>query len=221
MKLRYAVAALAALLLAPAARAQAPSGAPPADAGTGKVGILNFRAAIANTAEGKQAQAELQSQFAPRQTELENLRKQIDEAQNRLRTGERTLSDEERFRIQRQIEQWTRVGQRKQEDYQEDLNAAQEEVFQRIGSKMVEVIDRYSRENGLAFVLDASAMNVPFILFAAPQVNITQDIIRLYDQANPIRGAAPAPQQAPAQRPQPGQPRPQQQPPAGQKPPQQ
>lgn len=222
MKLRFALAALAAFLLVPVARAQAPSGSagtqPTAEATQGRVGILNFRQAIVNTAEGKQAQAELQSQFTPRQTELENLRKQIEDLQKRLRDGDRTLSDEEKARTARQIDQWTRLGQRKQEDLQEDLNAAQDEVLQRIGAKMLEVVDRYARENGYTLVIDVSTQASP-VLFAAPSVNITQDIIRLYDQANPIKGGAqPAPTQP---RPQPGQPRPQPQPPAPQKPPKQ
>lgn len=209
MKLRYAVAALAALLVVPAARAQAPStgaaGQAPAEA-AGRVGILNFRGAIANTAEGKQAQAELQSQFAPRQTELENLRKQIDETQRRLREGERTLSDEEKLRMARQSDQWTRLGQRLQENLQEDVNVAQDEVFQRIGGKMLDVIDRFARENGYSIIIDVSGQASP-VIYATPSINITQDIVRLYDQANPVKGgAAPAPaQQRPAQ---PGQTKP-------------
>jgi outer membrane protein len=212
------MAALAALCLVPLAHGQNPApagGAPPA-VDAGRVGILNFRQAIVNTAEGKQAAAELQSQFAPRQTELENIRKQIEDAQKRLRDGERTLSDEEKGRIQRQIDAWTRRGQRVGDAFQEDLNTAQDEVFQRIGGKMIEVVDRYARENGYSLVLDVSAQTSP-VIFASQTVNITQEIIRLYDQANPVKAAAPQP---PPARPQPGQTRPPTPPPAT-KPPQQ
>jgi outer membrane protein len=216
MKLRLALAALAAFCLVPLAQAQAPAGGAPPATEAGRVGILNFRQAIVATAEGKQASAELQSQFASRQTELENIRKQIEDGQKRLRDGERTLSDEEKIRLQRQIDQLTRLGQRKQEDFQEDLNAAQDEVLQRIGGKMIEVVDRYARENGYTLVLDVSAQTSP-VIFASPTVNITQEIIRLHDQAHPVKAAAP--QQPPA-RPQPGQTKPPQQPPAQKPPPQ-
>ena len=206
MKLRYAIAALAAFLVVPAAWAQAPAagaaGQNPAEATTGRVGILNFRGAIASTAEGKQASAELQSKYAPRQTELENLRKQIDYAQARAR--QQTATDEERGRLARQIDQWTRLGQRLQENLQDDVNVDQDEVFQRIGGKMLDVIDRYSRENGYTLIIDVSGQNNP-VLYAIPAINITQDIVRLYDQANPVKGAAAPAQQRPAQ---PGQTRP-------------
>ena len=204
MKAKYAVTALAALLLLPVAQGWAQGGAatPAADAGH-KVGTLNVRQAIVSTAEGKQASAELQSQFNPRQTELENIGKQIEDARTRGRQP--TISDDERNRLARQIDAWTRQYQRKQQDLQEDIEGAQNEVIQTIGGKMIEVLNRYARENGYSLVLDVSANTTP-VLFAAPAVDVTQDIIRLYDQAHPLRtGAAPAPAQP---RPQPGQARP-------------
>ena len=52
------------------------------------------------------------------------------------------LSQEEQARLTRQGELLTRQMQRKQDEYQEDVNAAQSEVFDRIGRKMVDVLDR-------------------------------------------------------------------------------
>ncbi len=56
MKIRAVVPVLAALLMTPAVWAQASSAGAPASA---KVGVLSVQAAIASTAEGKQAAAEL------------------------------------------------------------------------------------------------------------------------------------------------------------------
>jgi outer membrane protein len=77
--------------------------------------------------------------------------------------------------------------QRKQDEYQEDVNAAQADVFDRIGRKMVDVLDRYARENGYMVILDSSAQNTP-IMFASTNIDVTQDIVRLYDQAYPVKG---------------------------------
>lgn len=162
----------------------------------GKVGVINVRQAIASTAEGKQAGAELQSQFAPRQNELEALNRQINDLRQRLDQGGPKLSDDERTRLQREGETKARQAQRKQDEYQEDVNAAQAEVFDRIGRKMIDVLDRYAREKGFVVVLDTSAQNTP-ILFASTGVDVTQDIVRLYDQAYPVKGGAPASVTAP------------------------
>jgi hypothetical protein len=71
-----------------------------------------------------------------------------------------------------------------------------------IGRKMITIIDRYATDGGYMAVFDSSAQNSP-LLFAAKNTDVTQDIIRLYDQANPTKGASTAPtgKTAPAPKP--------------------
>ena len=194
MKIRLAISFLAVLILTPLVWAQAGGATAPAAA---KVGVISVQAAIASTAEGKQASAELQSQFAPRTSELENLRRQIEELQTRLRTGQTTLSDEEKARLSREGDQLTRTFQRKQQDFQDDTNEAQQEVINRIGRKLIGVLDKYSKENGYSVILDTSSQQTP-VLYASNTVDVTQDIIRLYDQNYPVKAAATAAPSRPA-----------------------
>jgi outer membrane protein len=142
-------------------------------------------------AEGKQAQAQLQSQFAPKQNELQNTQKQIEDIQRRLNEGARTLSDEEKAKLQRQGELLTRRLQRDNDGLNEELNAAQGEIVDAIGRKMLDVLDRYARENGYVAVFDTSAQGTP-VVYGSSQADITQDVVRLYDQAYPVKGGAPA-----------------------------
>jgi outer membrane protein len=203
--LQGAAIAAACLFSTVAVRAQGTAAA--GAAVSGKTGVINIRQAIASTAEGKQAGAELQSQFAARQTELEGLNKQINDLRQRLETSRGKINEEEQARLTRQGEVMARQLQRKQDEYQEDVNAAQGEVFDRIGRKMVDVLDRYARENSYVIILDSSAQNTP-ILFASTNIDVTQDIVRLYDGAYPVKAggttpARPAPKPAtpPAQKP--------------------
>jgi outer membrane protein len=185
MKMRAIVPILAALLMTPAVWAQAS-----AQVAT-KVGVINIQAAIASTAEGKQAAAELQSQFAPRTTELQNLQKQIEDLRGRLQTGQSTLSDEEKARLSREGDQLTRTFQRKQQEFQDDTNDAQQDVVNRIGRKLVDVLNKYAKDNSYSVVLDDSSQQTP-VLYAANPVDVTQDIIRLYDQSYPVKSATAA-----------------------------
>jgi outer membrane protein len=186
---RTAALAFLCVLSAGAAWAQATAtpGAPP----TGKVGVLNVRAAILGTSEGKLAQAELQSQFAPRQTELESMNKQINDMRQRLAACEGKCSQEEIARLTTQGQRFAQQLERKQNEMQEDANAAQADVFERLGRKMNDVLDRYARENGYVVLLDYSAQNTPIVNFSN-QADVTQDIVRLYDQAYPVKGGAAA-----------------------------
>lgn len=201
MKIRAIVPVVAALLMTPAVWAQAASPA----AAASKVGVINIQAAIASTAEGKQAAAELQSQFTPRMNDLQNTQKQIEDLRSRLQAGQSTLSDEEKARLTREGDQLTRTYQRKQQELQDDTNEAQQEVVNRIGRKLVDILNKYAKENGYAVVLDDSSQQTP-VIYAANQIDVTQDIIRLYDQSYPVKNAStgaattprPAPRPAPA-----------------------
>lgn len=206
MKSRATILGLGLLMLTPGLRAQSAATAPT------RIGVINMQAAITSTAEGKQAGAQLQSQFAPRQAELQTMQKQIEDDQSRLRTGQSTLSDEEQARLTREYTVLTRTLQRKSQEDQDDFNDAQQDLINRIGRKMVDVLDKYAKDGGYAVVLDSSSQQTP-IIYEANQIDITQDIIRLYDQAYPVKneGAAsskpaapsrPAPPRSPAPKPQ-------------------
>ena len=162
-----------------------------------KVGLLNVRGAIVATAEGKQASAQMQSQFAPQQAELENLQKQIQDLQTQLNNGARTLSDEEKARLQRRGQLLVSQSQRKQDDLNESVNVAQTEIMESIGAKLSDVVDKYGRDNNFSLILDISAQGTP-VIFNSQQLDVTDEIIRLYDQAHPLKAGAPAPA-APAQ----------------------
>lgn len=152
-----------------------------------KVATINMRAAIANTSEGKQAAAQLETEFTVRRKELEDLNKKINDLQQRLTTGSTTLSDEEKQRLTLEGQRLTRQLERRQNEFQEDLNDAQSDVISRIGRRMVEVLGKYAPSNGYGAVLDNSSQSTP-VMYAS--VDITQEIVKLYDQTYPVKSAA-------------------------------
>ena len=77
--------------------------------------------------------------------------------------------------------------------------------MQELGQKMMSVLDKYAKDNGYAVILDVSNPQTP-VLWASNGVDITNDIVGLYDKANVGGAAAPAarpaaPAGAPAARP--------------------
>jgi outer membrane protein len=197
--LKHVPATLLVIFLS-AAGAWAQGGAAPAAAAPTKIVALDVRGAIVATAEGKEAAIELQSKFAPKQNDLQNMQKQIEDINNRLQNGAATLSDEEKASLQRQSDLLGREFQRHQDDLQEEVTAAQQDIVDRIGRKMLDVVDRYARENGIAIVLDSSVQGGS-LLYRAQSVDVTNDIVHLYDQAYPLKPAtstAPPATHAPA-----------------------
>jgi outer membrane protein len=99
----------------------------------------------------------------------------------------------------REIDSNQKSLQRETEDAQSDLDQEQGKVMQELGNKMMAVVEKYATQNGFAVVLDVSNPQTP-VLWAASAVDITPEIVKLYDQANPGTGAtgASAPPRTPA-----------------------
>ena len=185
------------LVLAPVIRSQVNSAAGPAAT---KIGTISMQAVVVSSAEGKQSAAELETQFAARSTELANLQRQIEDLQKKAQST--TLSDADRAKIQADGERLTRAFQRKQQYFQNDVNAAQQELGGAIGVKILAVVNKYAKDNGYAVILDTSAQSTP-VVYAAQTVDVTQEIIKAYDAAHPAKAATtPAkPATAPATKP--------------------
>ena len=60
--------------------------------------------------------------------------------------------------------------------------------MQELGNKVMAVLEKFATANGYALVLDVSNPQTP-VLWAASAIDITADIVKLYDQANPGTGA--------------------------------
>ena len=126
------------------------------------------------------------SRFAARSAELQNLQKQIKDIQAKLQSSQQVLSEGENGRLQREGERLTGTLQRKQQYFQEDLNGAQQDMMNNIGPKLAEVLSKYSKENGYSVILDTSSQQTP-VVYGAPQVDVTEEITKLYDQSHPAK----------------------------------
>ena len=98
------------------------------------------------------------------------------------------MSAEQKEKLMRDIDQKTKALNRDTEDAQAELDQEQSKIMQELGQRIYAVIDKYSKDKGYSLILDVSSQQTP-VLFASNDIDITSDIVKLYDQANP--GAAP------------------------------
>jgi outer membrane protein len=77
------------------------------------------------------------------------------------------------------------------EDAQAEMESEQQKVLNDLGAKIMTVIDKYARDNAYALILDISSPQTP-VLFATNQIDVTQDIVRLYDEQSPASNVSPA-----------------------------
>jgi outer membrane protein len=206
---RVLISVLAATLLAVASTAaqqfesvpqaqSTPSTAAPAAGAGSQIGVLNFQLAMTRTQEGQKALQELEARFSPQQQELQKLQEEIRALQEQLRLQERTLSDDARREILREAEQKQKRGTRLQQDLQDEMQNAQSDYINDIGGKMQQVLNRYGRENNLSVIFNVSAQGGG-ILQWSPAVDITDEVIQMYDQTYPVQTSSTG-QQAPTAR---------------------
>src|SRR5271154_3071872 len=165
-----------------------------AQAQQGKFAVINIQGAIISTKDGQKAAAELQSKTAPKKKELEQKQNEINALQDQLNKGSNTLSDTAKNDLYKNIEYKKKNLQREVEDAQADLEADQQKLLQQLGQKILAVIEKYSRDNRITMVVDVSSPQTP-VLYASPSIDITKEIIELYDKN---AASAPAPTSAPA-----------------------
>ncbi len=160
-----------------------------------KVGIIHIQNAIISTKDGQQAATELQNKFEPRRKELEKKQSEINTLQEQLRKGANTLSEEARQKLMREIDAKTRSLNRDTEDAQSEFDQEQQKILQELGGRLMQVIDKYARDNGFALILDVSSPQTP-VLYAANSIDITQAIVELYDKNAPSAVGAASPKPA-------------------------
>jgi len=155
-----------------------------------KVAVINIQAAIANTKDGKKAAEDLDTRMGPRKKDLEKKQADINALKDSLQKGGAAMSEAAKRELMTNIDTKTKAYNRDLEDAQAELQQEQDKALSDLGQKMMAVIDKYSRDNAYALVLDVSNPQTP-VLFASNTIDITQAIIEMYDKNAPTP-AAPA-----------------------------
>ena len=163
-----------------------------AGAQTTKVAVINIQSAIISTNDGKKAAGEIQSRFSPKKAEVDRRQGEISQLQDQLNRGRNTLSEEARQNLTREIDQKNKALTRFTEDAQAELQQEEQKAMGELFGRVMQVIDKYAKDNSYTLVLDVSSQQTP-VLYASNTIDITKDIIELYDKSSPpAASAAPA-----------------------------
>ena len=184
--------------------AQAAAPAPAAGSAT-KIGIINVEEAIVSSNEGQRDFAAMMAKYKAPNDQLQAMSKELEDLRNQLKTQSNVLSDDKRAEIASSIQEKEKNAQRFFDDNQAKVQKEQGEIANRIGQKLLKVIDVYAKNNGYGVILDVSAPQSP-VLWANAQggVVITKEIVDAYNaqsgvpaQPKPVggvgAGAAPRP----------------------------
>jgi outer membrane protein len=187
------VLAIAALLPVAAAmvfaQAQPPTPVVPASPQSApapvKVATIFGQNAIASTQEGQKATAALTAKYGPARDQFNRKQAELQALRDQLSKGRATMSADAIRSLNQSIEAKNREVQRLAQDSQTALEEEEGAVMQQLGDKLLAVIREYAARNNYALVIDVSQPNGP-VLWASPSIDITNEIVKLYDQAHPV-----------------------------------
>jgi outer membrane protein len=156
-----------------------------------KVGVVQMQTAITATKEGQKASSDLQAKMAPKQKELESKQAELAKLQQTLQKGGSAMSDQSRAQLSREFETKQKDYQRTLEDAKAEVQAEQERILNDLGAKLFAVVNKYSKDNGYTLVIDVSNPQTP-VMYASEAIDITKNVVDLYDKSNSVGGAASA-----------------------------
>jgi outer membrane protein len=148
-----------------------------------KIGVIDLQSVIIKSKDGEKDAALLKAKFAPRQAEFEKRQVDLNALQTQLRNGQNTMSDENKQKLMREIDQRTNLLKRDNEDFNADLEQEQQRMMGELVPKILSVLKKYATEHGFAVVLDISNQQTP-IIFASNTVEITLAITDAYDKSS-------------------------------------
>jgi outer membrane protein len=173
---------------------QTPTAQAPAVIGTAKIAWMNLEQAILTTDEGKNMVAEIQKYIDAKNSENTNLRKEMDTLRNQLEVQGSKLTDEARTELEEQVDSKDTALQRFQQDTQKDIDNRKLKMTNYLARRMQPVIEKLSKEKGLSAVL---VFNSSRDAYVDPSLNLTEEIVKAYNQTYGSGAKAAAPAKAP------------------------
>lgn len=157
--------------------------AQPATAPSPKIALVNMQEAIVSTTDGKNAEKQLDDEFAPRKAKLDAQEKEIADLQAKMDAGGMDPDAKEKLGLD--IDHKTILFNIANQDADGDLRNAQKKVLQDLAPRMIACITQYAKSKGFAMVFDVSDSDVPKLYPNA--ADITQAVIAEYEKTQLVR----------------------------------
>lgn len=171
-RLKTPVVAIVALLIsAPMVRAQ-----------LSKVVVVDFEKAVVESNEGKKASEKFNATLQSKQGEIEKKQKDIEDQQKKLQNGARTLSEQAKADIQKDIDRRTTELQRSNEDAQKELQTARDELLRPIADLATQVLNAMADQENYTLVIDISNPDSN-VVWKNPKNDITDELIKRINAA--------------------------------------
>ena len=141
-----------------------------------KIGYVNSERVLREATPAKAALARMESDFNKRQKDLADQGAKLKAAADKLDKDAPTLPETEKARRQRELVEQDRDLQRKQREFQEDLN-------QRRNEETASLVERANKVIKQIFDAEKYDVILQDVVFASAKVDITEKVIKALNAA--------------------------------------
>jgi outer membrane protein len=159
---------------AAAVTAVATAGAPFAFADEFKIGFVSAERILRDSVPAKAAEQKLSQEFAKRGKDLQDMDAKLKASADKMEKDGPILSDAERGKRQRELQDMDREFQRKRREFQEDLNQRKNEEFQALLERAQRIVRQLAEQEKYDLIMQDA-------LYVGPRVDITDKVLHALD----------------------------------------
>ena len=156
---------------------------------TTKVGFVDIQRVLARSSAGVAAREQLEKEKAAMQRQVDGQRAELEKLRDEIEKKGQLLSADARREKQDQLERKVRDARRLVDDLQATLQKKEEALLAKVLQDVSGLIQKVSKDRGYSIVLERQRSS---ILYASPESDLTEDVIRAYDDETKKGGGAPA-----------------------------
>jgi outer membrane protein len=144
--------------------------------------VIDVDRVLNDSEAGKKELARIKQIREAKLAELEAMRAEIEKSREKLTSLGFSISDLERRKLQRDIEDSIIEGQRKEKDFEREINNEIEQVMADLETKVIPIIEKVGSERGILFIFNRAT---PGLVYADPNLDITGEVIKRLDASGP------------------------------------
>lgn len=154
--------------------------------------VIDMQGAILNTTDGRKASMDLKAKYDPIQQSITKRSQELAAKQAQYRKAAETMSDEAKAKAEREIQDLGKALQRDADDAKAEATADQNKMLSPILQRLETIMRKYAADKQISMIVDLTTQPNN-LMFSAASVNITADVIALYNnQVPPAAGPAAA-----------------------------
>jgi outer membrane protein len=144
-----------------------------------RIGYVDVQRVLARSAAGVAAREQLERDKASKQKEFEGRRAEVEKLREELEKRGALLSQETRRERQDALDRKVRDLRRLADDFQRELEKKEQGLIQQTLQEIGGIIERIGKQRGYLIIFERRGAG---IIYGAPEVDMTEEIIKAYDQ---------------------------------------